>query len=53
MWTVKIWDGFSTNETPRFGTYEQVRNSLAALPPGYIWSIEPVSTVVASLGDIT
>lgn len=40
-WTVKIWDGFSNNYSTRTGTYEQVRRSLAGLPPGYIWSIEP------------
>jgi hypothetical protein len=40
-WIVKLWDGFSSNELERFGTYEQVRNSCAGYPPGYIWSIEP------------
>jgi len=39
-WTVRVWDCYSTNEFQRYGTYEQVRNSLAGLPPTYIWSIE-------------
>jgi hypothetical protein len=39
-WTVRVWDGFSTKEFSREGTYEQVRNSLAGYPPGYIWSIQ-------------
>lgn len=47
MYIVKIWDGLSTNEAPRYGTYEQVRNSLAGLPPGFIWSIEPFVAVTA------
>lgn len=40
QWTVKVYDGFSTQEFQRYGTYEQVRNSLAGFPPAYIWSIE-------------
>jgi hypothetical protein len=40
QWLVKVWDGYSTNSFHRYGTYEQVRNSLVGLPPGYIWSIE-------------
>ena len=39
-WTVKVYDGFSTQEFQRYGTYEQVRNSFAGFPPSYIWSIE-------------
>lgn len=39
-WTVRVFDGCSTIEFQRTGTYEQVRNSLAGLPPAYIWSIE-------------
>ncbi|MBO0501834.1 hypothetical protein J1C51_23965 [Chromobacterium haemolyticum] len=40
-WIVKLWDGFSSHELERSGSYEQVRNSCAGYPPGYIWSIEP------------
>lgn len=40
QWTVKVYDGYSTQEFQRYGTYEQVRNSLAVFPPAYIWSIE-------------
>lgn len=38
-WTVTVWDGHSTSSFQRSGTYEQVRNSLAGLPPACIWSI--------------
>jgi len=44
-WTVKIWDGFSSREEQREGTYEQVRNTLAGLPESHIWSIEPAQKV--------
>lgn len=40
QWTVKVWDGFSTQEFQRYGTYEQVRMSMAGYPPAYIWSIQ-------------
>ena len=40
QWTIKLWDGHSCQEFQRHGTYDQVRNSLAGLPPAYIWSIE-------------
>lgn len=40
QWTVKLWDGNSRQEFQRSGTYDQVANSLAGLPPAYIWSIE-------------
>ena len=40
QWTVRIWDGHSNSEYQRQGTYQQVANSLAGLPPAYIWSIE-------------
>jgi hypothetical protein len=40
VWRVRVWDGYSTWVHCRKGTYEQVRNSLAGLPPGYIWSID-------------
>lgn len=40
VWTVVVWDGNSTNEFTREGTYEQVYNSCAGYPPGYIWSIK-------------
>lgn len=40
-WIIKLWDGFSSHELERSGSYEQVRNSCAGYPPGYIWSIEP------------
>jgi hypothetical protein len=39
-WTIKIWDGYTTNTIQRQGTYDQVRNTLVGLPPAYIWSIE-------------
>lgn len=39
-YTVKIWNGYSNNSKPMFGTYDQIAASLAALPPSYIWSIE-------------
>jgi len=40
LWRVRIWDGNSNWEVIRKGSYDQVRNSLAALPPSYIWSIQ-------------
>jgi hypothetical protein len=40
QWTVKVYDGCSTQEFQRYGTYEQVRTSLAGYPPAYIWSIQ-------------
>jgi len=40
QWTVKIFNGFSTSEFQRYGTYEYVRNSLIMLPPSHIWSIQ-------------
>lgn len=40
QWTVKVWDGNSTSEFLRRGTYEEVYNSLAGYPPSYIWSIQ-------------
>ena len=39
-WKIRIFDAFSTIEYTRFGTYAQVSNTLAGLPPSYIWSIE-------------
>lgn len=39
-WTIRVWDGHSTNSFERYGSYEQIRNSLAGYPPAYIWSIE-------------
>jgi len=40
-WIIRVWDGFSTREFPRNGTYEQVANTCANYPPSYIWSITP------------
>jgi len=40
QWTVKVWDGYSTQVFQRYGTYEQVSNSMAGYPPAYIWSIQ-------------
>jgi hypothetical protein len=40
-WTVKLWDGFSSRDFERTGSYEQVYNSLAGSPASHIWSIEP------------
>lgn len=40
-WLVKVWDGYSSREVYRNGTYGQVANTCAGYPPGYIWSIEP------------
>lgn len=40
-WLLKLWDGFTASESIREGSYEQVRNSCAGYPPGYIWSIQP------------
>lgn len=42
-WTIHLWDGFSSSELQREGTYNQVRNSCAGYPPAYIWSIKPRS----------
>ena len=39
-WTVKAWDGNSSYSFERYGTYEQVVNTLAGYPPAYIWSVE-------------
>jgi hypothetical protein len=41
-WLVKIWDGNSTREFERNGSYEQVRMSLTSLPHSHIVSIEPI-----------
>lgn len=40
-WWVKVWDGNSSRESLREGSYEYVRNTLAGLPASHIWSIEP------------
>lgn len=39
-WLVRVWDGNSTHTYSRYGTYDQVYNSLSGLPPAYIWSIQ-------------
>lgn len=40
VWTVTVFDGYTTNTVQRKGTYEQVVNSCASYPPGYHWSIK-------------
>lgn len=40
IWFVRVWDGNSTTEFTRRGTYDQVHNSCAGYPPGYIWWIK-------------
>lgn len=39
-WKINVWDGYSTRQFFRDGTYNQVANTCAGYPPGYIWSIE-------------
>lgn len=39
MWTVSVWDGYTTRTFHRKGTYSQVAASCAGYPPGYIWSV--------------
>lgn len=39
MWTVRVWDGYSTRVYPEYGTYEQVVNTLAGFPPSCIWTV--------------
>lgn len=38
-WTVSVWDGHSTRQFQRHGTYEQAAATCAHYPPAYIWSI--------------
>ncbi|QXW20368.1 hypothetical protein KXJ72_17530 (plasmid) [Comamonas aquatica] len=37
-WSIRVWDGNTTHEYTRYGTYEQVTAPLRAAPESYIWS---------------
>ena len=39
VWIVSVWDGNSSYSFERYGTYQQVVNTLAGYPPAYIWSV--------------
>lgn len=45
-WKIQVWDGFSNREIIREGTYQQVVNSCAGYPPGYIWSVSAADSEV-------
>ncbi|QDJ96232.1 hypothetical protein Xoosp13_45 [Xanthomonas phage Xoo-sp13] len=40
-WKIRVWDGFSSWDIIREGSYEQVYNSCAGYPAAYIWTVEP------------
>lgn len=39
-WVITVYDGYSTNIFERKGSYEQVVDSCAGYPPGYLWTIK-------------
>jgi hypothetical protein len=45
-WKIILYDGYSTYEIHRNGTYDYVSNSCAGYPPGYIWAIVPANQVL-------
>lgn len=40
LWRIRVWNGYTTNEYFRGGSYEEATRHLRHLPPGYIWSAD-------------